>query len=388
MSVVADRPAGPIGRDPGFRMRVADFSARHRSISVMIGLTLVAIALPLIVLLPPFNSFSGQSVWIDGFTIAGIYVLLALGLNIVVGLSGLLDLGYAAFFAIGAYTYAFAASPFTGNEFPFWPMLLVGAVMAAIFGILLGAPTLRLRGDYLAIVTLGFGEIVPIAIQNSDKYTEGPNGIGGIAPPSIGDFVFPTTGNPWPFYITMILLIMLSMILIYRLQDSRLGRAWMAIREDELAAAANGVNTVTTKLLAFALGASTAGLAGVFLASKLQTVTPNLFRFDVSFTVLAMVVLGGMGNIWGVGVGAFIVFMIQSVFLKQLNLFFDNVHIPILSDIDFLQYQFLLYGIALVAMMLLRPEGLFPSRRRRRELHTEEDATFGEQGDPMGAAPE
>jgi ABC-type branched-subunit amino acid transport system permease subunit len=388
MSVVADRPAGPISRDPGFRMRVADFSARHRSISVMIGLTLVAIALPLIVLLPPFNSFSGQAVWIDGFTIAGIYVLLALGLNIVVGLSGLLDLGYAAFFAIGAYTYAFAASPFTGNEFPFWPMLLVGAVMAAIFGILLGAPTLRLRGDYLAIVTLGFGEIVPIAIQNSDKYTEGPNGIGGIAPPSIGDFVFPTTGNPWPFYITMILLIMLSMILIYRLQDSRLGRAWMAIREDELAAAANGVNTVTTKLLAFALGASTAGLAGVFLASKLQTVTPNLFRFDVSFTVLAMVVLGGMGNIWGVGVGAFIVFMIQSVFLKQLNLFFDNVHIPILSDIDFLQYQFLLYGIALVAMMLLRPEGLFPSRRRRRELHTEEDATFGEQGDPMGAAPE
>lgn len=388
MSAIVDRPAGPISREPGFRMRVADFSARHRSISVMVGLSLVAVALPLIVLLPPFNSFSGQSVWIDGFTIAGIYVLLALGLNIVVGLSGLLDLGYAAFFAIGAYTYAFAASPFTGNQFPFWPMLLAGAVMAAIFGILLGAPTLRLRGDYLAIVTLGFGEIVPIAIQNSDKYTEGPNGIGGISPPSIGDFVFPTTGNPWPFYITMILLIMLSMILIYRLQDSRLGRAWMAIREDELAAAANGVNTVTTKLLAFALGASTAGLAGVFLASKLQTVTPNLFRFDVSFTVLAMVVLGGMGNIWGVGVGAFIVFMIQSVFLKQLNLFFDNVHVPILSDIDFLQYQFLLYGIALVGMMLLRPEGLFPSRRRRRELHTEEDAAFGEHGDPMGAAPE
>jgi len=178
------------------------------------------------------------------------------------------------------------------------------------------------------------------------------------------------------------------MILIYRLQVSRLGRAWMAIREDELAAAANGVNTVTTKLLAFALGASTAGLAGVFLASKLQTVTPNLFRFDVSFTVLAMVVLGGMGNIWGVAVGAFIIFMIQSVFLKQLNIFFDNVHVPILSDLDFLQYQFLLYGIALVAMMLLRPEGLFPSRRRRRELHTEEDEAFGEQGDPLGAAPE
>ena len=140
--------------------------------------------LPVIVLLPPFSGFSAQNVWIDGFTNAGVYVLLALGLNIVVGMSGLLDLGYAAFFAIGAYVYAFAASPFYGNDFPFWPMLLVGAAMAAMFGILLGAPTLRLRGDYLAIVTLGFGEIVPIAILNLSEYTEGPNGIGGISPPS------------------------------------------------------------------------------------------------------------------------------------------------------------------------------------------------------------
>ena len=200
--------------------------------------------------------------------------------------------------------------------------------------------------------------------------------------------MFPTTGNPWPYYITMIALITFSMVLIYRLQDSRLGRAWMAIREDELAAAANGVNTITTKLLAFALGASTAGLAGVFASSKLTLVSPNLFRFDVSFTVLAMVVLGGMGNIWGVAIGAFIVFLIQKVILKQLNVFFDNVHVPILSNIDFLQYQFLLYGVALVAMMLLRPEGLFPSRRRRRELHVEEDVDFGEHGDPMGASPE
>ncbi len=388
MSATVGQPATPAPGAPGLRSRLADVSGRHRSTSVLVGMAIVAVVLPLVSLLPPFNSFSGMNVWIDGFTIAGIFVLLALGLNIVVGLSGLLDLGYAAFFAIGAYTYAFAASPFTGNDFPFWPMLIVGALMAATFGILLGAPTLRLRGDYLAIVTLGFGEIVPIVILNSSKYTDGPNGIGGISPPSIGDFTFPTTGNPWPFYLTMIALITVSMILIYRLQDSRLGRAWMAIREDELAAAANGVNTVTTKLLAFALGASTAGLAGVFMASKLQTVTPNLFRFDVSFTVLAMVVLGGMGNIWGVAIGAFIVFMLQSVFLKQLNIFFDKVHVPILSDLDFLQYQFLLYGIVLVAMMLLRPEGLFPSRRRRRELHTEEDQVFGEQGDPMGAAPE
>jgi branched-chain amino acid transport system permease protein len=381
-------PAPAEAKGPGLRSRLSSFSDRHRSTSVLLGVGVVGLVLPLIILLPPFNSFSGQAVWMDGFTIAGIFILLALGLNVVVGMSGLLDLGYAAFFAIGAYTYAFAASPFYGNDFPFWPMLLVGAAIAAIFGIMLGAPTLRLRGDYLAIVTLGFGEIVPITILNLSKYTDGPNGIGGIEAPTIGDFTFPTTGNAWPYYLTMVLLIVISMILIYRLQDSRLGRAWMAIREDELAAAANGINTVTTKLLAFALGASTAGLAGVFLAAKLQTVTPNLFRFDVSFTVLAMVVLGGMGNIWGVAVGAFIIFMIQSVLLKQLNLFFDNANIPILSNVDFLQYQFLLYGIALVAMMLLRPEGLFPSQRRKRELHTEEDVAFGESGDPMGAAPE
>jgi ABC-type branched-subunit amino acid transport system permease subunit len=306
---------------------------------------------------------------------------------VVVGLSGLLDLGYAAFFAIGSYTFAFAASPFTGFDIPFWPMLIVGAVVAAIFGILLGAPTLRLRGDYLAIVTLGFGEIVPIVFLNSGKYTEGPNGIGGISPPSLPGVLF-TSADPWPYYVTMVALIGLSMILIYRLQDSRLGRAWNAIREDELAAAANGVNTVTTKLLAFAIGASTAGLAGVFSASKLTLVSPNLFRFDVSFTVLAMVVLGGMGNIWGVAVGAFVIFMIQSVILKQLNIVMDSFQVPFLSGIDFLQYQFLLYGIALVAMMLIRPEGLFPNRRRRRELHDAEDLPPGSVADPMGAAPQ
>jgi ABC-type branched-subunit amino acid transport system permease subunit len=387
-SAPAAAPAAANGAQPsGFRDRVRDWSRRHQSLSITIGLLIVAVLLPLIILLPPFNGFSSQSVWVNGFTIAGIYVLLALGLNVVVGLSGLLDLGYAAFFAIGSYTFAFAASPFTGFDVPFWPMLVVGAVVAAIFGVLLGAPTLRLRGDYLAIVTLGFGEIVPIVFQNSGKYTEGPNGIGGISPPEL-PFVLFTSADPWPYYVTMIGLIGLSMILIYRLQDSRLGRAWNAIREDELAAAANGVNTVTTKLLAFAIGASTAGLAGVFSASKLTLVSPNLFRFDVSFTVLAMVVLGGMGNIWGVAVGAFVIFMIQSVILKQLNIVMDSFNVPFLSDIDFIQYQFLLYGIALVAMMLIRPEGLFPSRRRRRELRETEDLPPGSVSDPMGEAPQ
>ncbi len=175
-----------------------------------------------------------------------------------------------------------------------------------------------------------------------------------------------------PYYLTMAAVITLVMIFVYRLEFSRLGRAFQAIREDELAAASNGVNTVTTKLLAFALGASTSGFAGVFSASKLIFVSPDQFGFTVSFTVLAMVVLGGMGNSWGVAVGAFIIYIIQTVLLKQLTNFFQPLNLPILSSIDFTQYQFLLYGLALVGMMLLRPEGLFPSRRRREELHAEE----------------
>jgi ABC-type branched-subunit amino acid transport system permease subunit len=373
---------------PRWRERVRSFSDRHRSASVIIGMAIVAILMPLIVLLPPFSSFNSQNGWIDGFSIAGIYILLALGLNIVVGLSGLLDLGYAAFFAIGSYTFAFAASPFTGVDLPFWPMLLIGAMVAATFGILLGAPTLRLRGDYLAIVTLGFGEIVPIVFRNSERYTEGPNGIGGISKPDLLGFSFPLL-NPLPFYITMLLILTLTMVLIYRLQESRLGRAWMAIREDELAAASSGVNTVTTKLLAFALGASTAGLAGVYSASKLSVVSPDQFEFSVSFTVLAMVVLGGMGNIWGVALGAFVIYTIQSVLLKQLNAFFNAVYVPVLSDLDFIQYQFLLYGIALVAMMLLRPEGLFPSQRRKQELRAAEEGEVATStSDPLGATPQ
>ena len=247
-------------------------------------------------------------------------------------------------------------------------MLLVGAFVAAMFGILLGAPTLRLRGDYLAIVTLGFGEIVPAVFLNADRvHATARTGSAAFPSPGLLGFQF-TFINPFPYYVTMVVILAVVMILIYRLQDSRLGRAWMAVREDELAAASSGVNTVTTKLLAFALGASTAGLAGVFTAAKLALVSPDQFSFAVSFTILAMVVLGGMGNVWGVAVGAFVLYTIQSVLLKQLNQFFHAHHVPFLKDIDFVQYQFLLYGLALVLMMLLRPEGLFPSSRRRREL--------------------
>jgi ABC-type branched-subunit amino acid transport system permease subunit len=355
------------------RQDLRAFSSAHRSITVIVGMTLFTVACFVLPYFPPLSLFQGQSVWLDGFTNAGVYVLLALGLNIVVGLAGLLDLGYAAFFAIGAYTYAYAASPFSGVHLPFIPMLFVGAGVAALFGVLLGAPTLRLRGDYLAIVTLGFGEIVPIVFLNAEKFTEGPNGISGIYPPNLpvlGDVSLLDHVTP---LLIMAVLVTLVMILVYRLETSRIGRAWMAIREDELAAAASGINTVTAKLLAFALGASTAGLAGVFNAAKLTIVSPDQFLFSVSFTVLAMVVLGGMGNTWGVAVGAFVIYNIQAVVLHQLNAFFEALHVPILSSINFTTFQFLLYGIALVLMMLLRPEGLFPSRRRRRELHAAEE---------------
>jgi len=348
--------------------RLRQFAGEHRSIAVLGGWVLVGALLPVLVLVPPFSTFQEQSLWLGGFANAGVFILLALGLNIVVGLAGLLDLGYAAFFAIGSYAYAFGASSFTGQHIPFWPMLIIGALAAATFGILLGAPTLRLRGDYLAIVTLGFGEIVPAIFLNADSLTRGTNGIGGVAQPELLGLKFDFS-NPVPFYVTMVAILAIVMLFIYRLQASRLGRAWMAIREDELAAASSGINTVTTKLLAFALGASTAGLAGVFNASKLGIVTPDQFGFAVSFTVLAMVVLGGMGNVWGVAVGAFVLYEIQSVLLKQLNQFFHGLHVPVLENIDFVQYQFLLYGLALVGMMLLRPEGLFPSRRRQQELH-------------------
>ncbi len=363
---------------------VRHFSQRHRSITIIVGMALVTAILPFIAVLPPFSLMARQTIWIDSFATTGIFVLLAMGLNIVVGMAGLLDLGYAAFFAIGAYAYAYGASSFTGLHIPFWVVLPAGAVVAAVFGILLGAPTLRLRGDYLAIVTLGFGEIVPLVFKNASQWTRGVDGIGGMDRPSLPGLVFGAT-SPVAYYLVMAVIITVVMILIYRIEFSRLGRSWQAIREDELAAASNGINTVTTKLLAFALGASTAGLAGVFGASKLVFVSPDQFLFAVSFTVLAMVVLGGMGNTWGVAAGAFLIYEIQTVVLKQLNTMFDSFHVPILSDINFQQYQFLLYGLALVGMMLLRPEGLFPNRRRARELHVV-DEPLG--ADIEGADPE
>jgi ABC-type branched-subunit amino acid transport system permease subunit len=376
-------PAARISRGglipPAWRERVQTYSDAHRSGSIVIGMAIVSVLLIVLPKVPPLSILQTANPWYDAFANAGVFMLLAMGLNIVVGLAGLLDLGYAAFFAIGSYAYAYSNSPFSHQDLPFFPMLVVGAGIAALFGIALGAPTLRLRGDYLAIMTLGFGEIVPIVFLNLDKWTEGTNGIGGIFRPEplpiLGEFSPVSSFN---YMVVMLFVVTVAMMLIYRLHDSRIGRAWMAIREDELAAAANGINTVVTKLLAFALGATTSGFAGVFNASKLTIVSPDQFLFTVSFTVMAMVIIGGMGNIWGVAAGAFVVYMIQAVLLKQVNTVVELFNVPAfdlgpihvdLNSINFLEYQFLLYGIALVVMMLKRPEGLFPSQQRRAELH-------------------
>ena len=368
------------------RERIRTFTENHRSTTILIAMSIVAVLWVLLPRVPPLSLLQSATPWYDAFANAGVYMLLAMGLNVVVGLAGLLDLGYAAFFAIGAYTYAYSNSPFSQQDLPFFPMLFVGAVVAATFGIALGAPTLRLRGDYLAIMTLGFGEIVPIVFVNSDPYTMGTNGIGGIyrpeALPILGEFS-PVT--PFNYMIVMLVILTIAMMLLYRLHDSRIGRAWMAIREDELAASANGINTVVTKLLAFAIGATTSGFAGVFNASKLTIVSPDQFLFTVSFTVLAMVIIGGMGNIWAAAAGAFIVYILQVVLLRQLStvteglrdLGFPVINVgPInldIAEIKFQDYQYLLFGLALVFMMLKRPEGLFPSRARKAELHVEEE---------------
>lgn len=344
--------------------RIRTFLSQHRSLDIVARLALIGVVLPLLAATPVFGAFQPFNGWLTGFANAAIFVMLAIGLNIVVGKAGLLDLGFAAFFAIGAYTYAFGASAYSGNDIPFWLMLPIGAVVTAIFGVAIGAPTLRLRGDYLAIVTLGFGEIIPNILLNSDRFTLGTNGISGLYRPElplVGTF---KSNEPWPWFILALVLVGIIMIAADRISFSRIGRAWEAIREDELAAASNGINTINLKLLAFAIGASTAGIAGAFLASKLSFVSPDQFKFAVSVTVLAMLVLGGIGNLWGAAIGAFLLYFVQSILLKQLNEGFKGV--PVLGEIDFLQLQYLLFGLALVVMMLRRPGGLFPERRAAR----------------------
>ncbi|WP_184690727.1 branched-chain amino acid ABC transporter permease [Saccharothrix tamanrassetensis] len=276
----------------------------------------------------------------------GTYILLAVGLNVVVGQAGLLDLGFVAFFAIGGYSVAYYGTQFGWN---YWATVAFGIILAAVSGVILGAPTLRLRGDYLAIVTLGFGEIVRITANNTDEIG-GARGIPGIPhPPPIFGTKFLI--DPAPYYYLIVAAIVLVIIFSVRLQKSRVGRAWAAIREDEDAAELMGVPTFKFKLLAFAIGAMIGGLAGGIYAGKAVFIDPNTFPFILSATILAAVVLGGSGNLPGVILGAFLIGWLPERFR------------------DFADYRILIFGGVLVLMMALRPEGLLPSRRRKAELH-------------------
>jgi branched-chain amino acid transport system permease protein len=303
--------------------------------------------------------------------------MLALGLNIVVGFAGLLDLGYIAFYAVGAYTWALLASPQFGLHLPFWAVLPIGAAVAALFGLLLGAPTLRLRGDYLAIVTLGFGEIIRIFLNNLDhpvNVTNGPIGINKIDPISIGgaDFtrvheVFGITfSGVHIYYYVLLALLFLTVVVCVRLERSRIGRAWVAIREDELAAQAMGINTRNIKLLAFALGASFGGVAGGLFASLQGFVSPESFGLLESIMVLCMVVLGGMGHVYGVLLGALLLTTLPEILRSTASPIQRALFGDVYVDPEAL--RMLLFGLALILVMLVRPTGLWPSPQRKKTL--------------------
>ena len=272
-----------------------------------------------------------------------VYIVLGLGLNIVVGLAGLLDLGYVAFYAVGAYAYALCNMHW---DIGFWFMLPVGAVLGAILGLLLGFPVLRLRGDYLAIVTLGFGEIIRLVLENWGEVTMGPSGISSIARPAFFGLKMGVIGSTLYMYYIMIGLMVFTIFCVNRLQNSRIGRAWLALREDEIACQAMGIDKVKTKLLAFALGATWAGMAGVVFAAKTTFINPASFTFWESAIILSIVVIGGMGSIRGVIAGAVILILVPE-YLR-----------------DFAQFRMLLFGAIMVLVMVFRPQGLISAKRK------------------------
>ena len=346
---------------------------RRHPVVLFLGLAMIAVAL---IGLPFALSMVGMA-WVRITNLALLFVLLSLGLNIVVGFAGLLDLGYIAFYAVGAYVYALLASPHFGLHLPFWIILPIGALVACLFGVLLGAPTLKLRGDYLAIVTLGFGEIVRIFLNNLSEpinLTNGPKGITTIDSIKFLGLDFGATTRFGSFaidglikyYYLLLIILMVVIVINIRLQNSRIGRAWEAIREDELAARSMGINTTGMKLLAFAMGASFGGVAGGVFASIQGFISPESFTLTESVMILAMVVLGGMGNIWGVVLGAVLLSFVPELLRytvepAQRALFGRQI-------IEAEVLRMLLFGFAMVGMMLYRPAGLLPSALRKREL--------------------
>ena len=369
-------------------------------------LILAFVALPFVVDSIPFLG----PTWVRILGFAMLYVLLALGLNIVIGYAGLLDMGYIGFYAIGAYLYALLASPHLNMaglvdgvlNWPLWVIIPLAAIAAAICGVLIGAPVLKLRGDYLAIVTLGFGEIIRIFMNNLDQpvnITNGPQGISNIAPLHIDGGAWSHAAGQAPeallslqtswslfglkvtpvisYYLFFLVVVIFAIVLSKRLEVSRIGRAWMALREDEVAAEAMGLNKRNLKLLAFAMGATFGGVSGVLFSSYQGFVSPESFTLMESIMVLAMVVLGGMGSIRGVVLGALILSVMPEVFRDLVNwiqpFVMDNVTFvsrEVLRNVlDASTLRMLVFGLALILVMRYRPEGLWPSNRRRAELH-------------------
>jgi branched-chain amino acid transport system permease protein len=319
-----------------------DFARRQRI--ALAGLGAVALLAPLFV---PNDYVMGVIARIC------LYALLALGLNIVVGFAGLLDIGYVAFFGIGSYVYAFLSSPHFGLHLPFLLTLPIVVAATAVSGVIIGAPTLRVRGDYLAMVTLGFGEIVYLLLVNLDRplnITGGPSGIIGVDPPALAGLA---PGSNVEYYFLFLVFLAFAVLMSVRLRDSRIGWAWRAIREDEVAAQAMGINVFVAKLQAFAIGAAFAGVAGCLLASWQRSVFPANFMFTESINILAMVILGGMGNLFGVILGAALIVALPELFR------------------EFEQYRLLAFGFMLMALMVFRPQGLLTFRGRRQALPEE-----------------
>jgi branched-chain amino acid transport system permease protein len=346
---------------------------RDKPAAKWIGLALVAAALVAL----PFALAMAGTAWVRITNLAILFVLLSLGLNIVVGFAGLLDLGYIAFYAVGAYVYALLASPHFNLHLPWWVILPIGAAVACLFGVLLGAPTLKLRGDYLAIVTLGFGEIVRIFLNNLSEpfnLTNGPKGLTTIDPVRfLGvDFGHATAfaglafSEAIKYYYFLLAVLVLVIVVNLRLQNSRIGRAWEAIREDELAARAMGINTRNLKLLAFAMGASFGGVAGGMFSAIQGFISPESFILTESVMVLSMVVLGGMGNIWGVILGAILLSFVPEILRYTVQPLQEAIFKRTIIDPEVI--RMLLFGLAMVVMMLFRPAGLLPSAVRKREL--------------------
>ncbi len=338
-----------------------------------LGITLIAVALIAL----PFVAAMGGQAWVRILNFAILYAFLALGLNIVVGFAGLLDLGYIAFYAVGAYLWALLASPHFGLHLPFWLILPLGALVAGAAGALLGAPTLKLRGDYLAIVTLGFGEIVRIFMNNLNapiNITNGAQGITLIDPVMVADLKFNTTTTLFgltitglqKYYFLLVLLALFVILVNFRLQHSRIGRAWQAIREDEIAAKAIGINTRNVKLLAFAMGASFGGIAGGIFAAMQGFVSPESFSLIESIMILVMVVLGGMGHIPGVILGAVLLAVLPEALRYAVVPVQKALFGQVLADPESL--RMLIFGLALILVMRFKPAGLWPSPERRREL--------------------